>query len=110
MEERACPTAERLGLRFDLPKFQLIHLVPPRRHAEHYRPLPISFGGITIQASTSAKLLGVIIDHKLSFKNHVELAQSRGTKATLALSRIASPTFGLPHSYVRQLFQTVVVP
>ncbi|KAJ7347775.1 hypothetical protein DFH08DRAFT_699005, partial [Mycena albidolilacea] len=24
--------------------------------------------------------------------------------------RISSPTFGLPHSYTRQLFQTVVVP
>jgi hypothetical protein len=31
-------------------------------------------------------------------------------KAMLALSRISSPTFGLPHSHVRQLFQTVVVP
>ncbi|KAJ7608098.1 hypothetical protein DFH06DRAFT_911551, partial [Mycena polygramma] len=37
-------------------------------------------------------------------------AQSRGTKAVLALSRISSPTFGLPHAYTRQHFQTVVIP
>ncbi|KAJ7142118.1 hypothetical protein C8R43DRAFT_892285, partial [Mycena crocata] len=99
-----------MGLKFDLPKFQLLHFVPPRRHLEHYRPLPISFRGITIHPSTSAKLLGVVLDHKLSFREHVELAQKRGTKAMLALSRISSPTFGLPHAYIRQLFQTVVVP
>jgi hypothetical protein len=68
------------------------------------------FAGVTIQPSTSAKLLRVILDHKLSFREHAELAQSRGTKATLALSHISSPTFGLPHAYTHQLFQTVVVP
>ncbi|KAJ7788275.1 hypothetical protein B0H14DRAFT_3504407 [Mycena olivaceomarginata] len=39
-----------------------------------------------------------------------KIAQKRGTKAALALSRITSPTFGLPHFYVRKLFLTVVVP
>ena len=110
MEEKACPKATRIGLRFDLPKLQLVHFVPPRRHADHYRPLPVSFAGITIQASESAKLLGVVLDHKLTFRSHVELAQKRGMNAMLALSRTSSPTFGLPHSYMRQLFQTVVIP
>ncbi|KAJ7078293.1 hypothetical protein B0H15DRAFT_789043, partial [Mycena belliarum] len=110
MEQVACPTSERLGLRFDLPKFQLVHFVSPWRHTSHYRPIPVTFAGITIPASVTAKLLGVVLDHKLSFRQHVELAQGRGTKAMLALSRISTPTFGLPHSYVRQLFQTVVVP
>ncbi|KAJ7118683.1 hypothetical protein C8R43DRAFT_818661, partial [Mycena crocata] len=63
-----------------------------------------------INASESAKLLGVVLDFKLNFREHVELAQSRGTKAVLALSRISSPTFGLPHAYTRQLFQTIVIP
>jgi hypothetical protein len=53
MEREACPRAERMGLKFDLPKFQLLHFVPPRRHAEHYDPLPVTFNGITIEASTS---------------------------------------------------------
>ncbi|KAJ6512795.1 hypothetical protein C8R45DRAFT_774048, partial [Mycena sanguinolenta] len=65
---------------------------------------------ITVQPETTAKLLGVLLDHKLSFRNHVELAQRRGTKAILSLSRISTPTFGLPHAYTRQLFQTIVVP
>ncbi|KAJ6507033.1 hypothetical protein C8R45DRAFT_816926, partial [Mycena sanguinolenta] len=110
MEGEAIPCSKRLGLSFDLPKFQLVHFVSPRRHKDHYRALPLTIGDITIEASTSAKLLGVILDFKLNFRQHVELAQKRGTKAALALSRIASPSFGLPHSHVRQLFLTVVVP
>ncbi|KAK7021660.1 hypothetical protein R3P38DRAFT_2780859 [Favolaschia claudopus] len=110
MVNKALPCSRRIGLTFDLPKFQLIHFVSPRRHKTHYNPLPLKLGDIVIQPTETAKLLGVVLDFKLSFRNHVELAQSRGTKAVLALSRIASPTFGLPHSYVRQLFQSVVVP
>jgi hypothetical protein len=93
-----------------IPPIILVHFVSPRRHKDHYRAIPLTIGDITIEASTSAKLLGVILDYKLNFRNHVELAQKRGTKAALAISRIASPSFGLPHSYVRQLFLTIVVP
>ncbi|KAF7354484.1 putative RNA-directed DNA polymerase from transposon X-element [Mycena venus] len=96
MDDEAIPRSKRLGLEFDLPKFQLIHFVSPCRHKDHYRAIPLTIGNITIEATTSAKLLGVILDYKLSFRNHVELAQKRGTKAALALSRIASPSFGLP--------------
>ncbi|KAK7007234.1 hypothetical protein R3P38DRAFT_3212925 [Favolaschia claudopus] len=110
MVDSALPCSRRIGLEFDLPKFQLIHFVSPRRHKTHYTPLPLKIGDIVIQPTETAKLLGVMLDFKLSFRSHVELAQSRGTKATLALSRISTPTFGLPHSYMRQLFQTVVVP
>jgi ribonuclease HI len=110
MEEVALRKAEHLGLSFDLPKFVAVHFVSPRHHAEHYCPIPVSFGGITIAASETAKLLGVMLDHKLNFRSHVEQAQKRGMKVMLALSRISSPTFGFPHSHVRQLFQTVIVP
>ena len=51
-----------------------------------------------------------MLDFKLNFRKHIELAQRRGMKAVLALSRVSSPTFGLPHAFTRQLFQTVVVP
>jgi hypothetical protein len=110
MRDFALPTSKAMGLRFDLPKFQLVHFVSPRRHSTHYHPTPLKIGDITIEPTPTAKLLGVILNHRLSFRNHVELAQRRGTKAVLALSRISSPTFGLPHSYTHQLFQTVVVP
>ncbi|KAJ7340821.1 hypothetical protein DFH08DRAFT_704200, partial [Mycena albidolilacea] len=70
----------------------------------------LKISDIVVQPETTAKLLGVMLNHKLSFRSHVELVQCRGTKAVLALSCISFPTFGLPYSYTRQLSQTVVVP
>ncbi|KAF8166762.1 hypothetical protein K438DRAFT_1464474, partial [Mycena galopus ATCC 62051] len=70
---------------------------------------PLKIDNIVVEPQTTVKLLGVLLDYKLTFRNHVELVHRCGTKAVLALSRISSPTFGLPHSFTRQLFQTVVV-
>jgi hypothetical protein len=108
MRDVALPTSSRFGLKFDLPKFQLIH--SPRRHRTHYHLTPVKIGSIVVKPIETVKLLGVLLDHKLTFRNHVELAQRRGIKAVLALTCISSPTFGLPYAYTRQLFQSIVVP
>jgi hypothetical protein len=104
------PRSECLGLDFDLPKFQLVQFVSPRCHRARYRLIPLVIGNIAIAASSSAKLLGSIRNHKLPFWSHVELTQKRGTEAVLTLSHISSPSFGLPHSCMWQLSLTVVVP
>ncbi|KAJ7314473.1 hypothetical protein DFH08DRAFT_1041707 [Mycena albidolilacea] len=83
MEEEALLRSLRPGHSFDLPKFQCVISSPQGA-----------------SATTTAQ----------SHSNHTDRTQSRGTKATLALSRISFLTFRLPHSYVRQLFLTVVVP
>jgi hypothetical protein len=38
-----------------------------------------------IKPSTTAKLLGVIIDNELRWKNHVQQAVKQATKANIAL-------------------------
>ncbi|KAK7015655.1 hypothetical protein R3P38DRAFT_2995849 [Favolaschia claudopus] len=58
MANHGVPCSKRLGLRFDVPKFQLIHFVSPRRHAQHYRPTPVRIDGTIIEPSTTVKLLG----------------------------------------------------
>ncbi|KAJ6478967.1 hypothetical protein C8R45DRAFT_753030, partial [Mycena sanguinolenta] len=73
-------------------------------------PVLLMISNITVEPTEAAKLLGVMLDHKLTFRSHAELVQSRGTKAVLALSRISSPTFGILHAYTHQLFQTIIVP
>ncbi|KAK7012463.1 hypothetical protein R3P38DRAFT_3588267 [Favolaschia claudopus] len=107
------PSILRAGVRLGyFPKSWRIFLtIALRKPGKSDYTIPkIPIGDIVIQPTETAKLLGVMLDFKLSFRQHVELAQARGTKATLALSRIATPTFGLPHSYMRQFFQSVVVP
>jgi hypothetical protein len=84
-------------------------LLPIHHERNTPHPTPVKIGNTVVKPTETAKLMGVMLDHKLIFRNHVELAQRRGTKAVPALTRISSPTFGLPHAYTRQLFQSIVV-
>ncbi|KAJ7729620.1 hypothetical protein B0H14DRAFT_2273651, partial [Mycena olivaceomarginata] len=58
----------------------------------------------------SAKYLGLVMDRQLRWKEQVEQAIKKGTKAVMAINRLTRPTFGLPHQFVRQLYRSVVVP
>ncbi|KAM5544129.1 hypothetical protein V8D89_002178 [Ganoderma adspersum] len=93
--------------RFDIGKFQLVHYT---RYEPRYSPLPLQIDGHTINPSESAKYLGIIVDRRLRWHEHVEEAIAKGTAAVLAVGRLARPTFGLPHQYARRLFKAVVCP
>ena len=54
----------------------------------------------------SAKILGVVMDSRLRFKEHIANAATKGLNAALALKRLR----GLPPSVSRQLFTAVVTP
>ncbi|KAJ6630418.1 hypothetical protein B0H10DRAFT_1774916 [Mycena sp. CBHHK59/15] len=64
----------------------------------------------TIQPSESAKYLGHIMDLQLRWKEQVQQAVAKGTKAIMAVNRLTRPTFGLPHQFVRQLYRSVIIP
>ena len=70
----------------------------------------ITLNGITIQASTEARYLGIIFDKQLRYKAHTRQAVKKGTNAALALPRTAKCNWGPPYQYARQLFKAVIVP
>ncbi|KAJ7845956.1 hypothetical protein B0H14DRAFT_2312527, partial [Mycena olivaceomarginata] len=92
---------------FDLGKFQLVHYT---RNPHRYEPLPLITTAHTIPVSESAKYLGLIMDRQLCWKEQVQQAISKGTKAIMAVNRLTRPMFGLPHQSVRQLYRSVVIP
>jgi ribonuclease HI len=92
---------------FDLGKFQLVHYT---RNRNKYEALALVTPTHTIPVSESAKYLGLIMDRQLRWKEQVEQAIKKGTKAVMAINRLTRPTFGLPHQFVRQLYRSVVVP
>ena len=66
----------------------------------------MTFNGAVVKPSPTAKLLGVTFDQGLRWKEHVQQAIKRATKATIALS-------GLRHlrpEQMRQLYQVCVTP
>ncbi|KAJ8494781.1 hypothetical protein ONZ51_g2095 [Trametes cubensis] len=99
--------SDRHACRFDIGKFQLVHHT---RYEPRYNPLPLQIGTHTIVPRDSALYLGIIVDRRLRWREHVEAAVAKGTAAVLAISRLSRPMFGLPHQYARHLYKAVVCP
>ncbi|KAJ5138858.1 uncharacterized protein N7515_003706 [Penicillium bovifimosum] len=95
--------ARRTGSCFAAEKTELIHLT--RKRGEHMEGR-IIFDGADVKPSPTAKLLGVVFDQGLRWKEHVQQAIKRATKTAIALS-------GLRHlrpEQMRQLYQACVAP
>ena len=67
---------------------------------------PFMVKGQQVIPQQSAKILGVVMDSRLRFKEHIANAATKGLNAALALKRLR----GLPPSVSRQLFTAVVTP
>jgi ribonuclease HI len=95
--------ARRTGSSFAAEKTELIHLTRSRKEQATGQ---IIMNGKVIKSSDSAKLLGVIFDKELRWKEHVQQAIKRATKVNIALG-------GLRHlrpEQMRQLYQACVTP
>ncbi|KAH8280190.1 hypothetical protein KR054_000771 [Drosophila jambulina] len=61
----------------------------------------------TIESSPTVKYLGVMIDHRLNYKIHLEYAAAKVSKATAVISRMMANTRS-PKQHSRRLISTVV--
>lgn len=82
--------AQRSGAIFNPEKTVLTHFARNRHKlsAEGVASAHIKFGQEVIQSKPEVKLLGVVFDQKLTYKQHIAKAAKRGIKAALALSRL----------------------
>lgn len=68
--------------------------------------VPLVMSGQTIKASPQNKILGVILDQALRYKEHISKAGDKGVKAALALKRLSN----LRPETTRKLFKSKVAP
>lgn len=95
--------ARRTGSHFAAEKTELIHLT--RKRSQHLQG-QVVMNGETIKPSPTAKLLGVVFDQELRWKEHVQQAIKHATKVSIALA-------GLRHlrpEPMRQIYQACVTP
>ena len=71
---------------------------------------PIYAEGNLIELSPSAKLLGVTLDSKLNFNEHVNNITNKATKYLMQAKRAVGPTWGLTPKVCKWLYTTVVRP
>jgi len=97
--------AKASGATFEPTKTQFIHFTRcPRIKMEV--PPALRFMGSTLGPSRSIKLLGVIMDQDLRYKEHLTKATWRGEKAAVALNRLK----GLRPNAARRVFKAAVAP
>jgi hypothetical protein len=101
--DEALDWERRSGATFEGEKTILIHFT---RNPNRTSTAPMTIKGEAVAPRESAKILGVVMDSKLWYKQHIARAATKGLKAALALKRLrmVSP------STARQLYGSTVAP
>jgi ribonuclease HI/exonuclease III len=94
---------KRSGATFEADKTAIIHFT---RKAYKSDTEPFTIKGQSVQPKDYVKILGVTMDAKLRYKEHIARAASKGLKSVMELRRLR----GLSPSTARQLFTSTVAP
>ncbi|KAJ5500659.1 hypothetical protein N7453_009710 [Penicillium expansum] len=94
---------ERSGATFEADKTAIIHFTPKMRKSDHE---PFTIKGQTVVPKDHVKILGVLMDTRLKYKEHIARAASKGLEAAMELRRLR----GLSPATARQLFTSTVAP
>jgi len=107
---RCIAWAKRHGARFAPDKYQLIHFTRRRRDPNGDLASTVHFDDREIPTETTIRVLGVQVDARLRWKEHVQQAVQKGSMAFEALSRITASTWGPSMKRSRLLYTAVVRP
>ena len=81
-----------------------------RRTSEKRRLLPLRIRGQEISYSDRAKVLGVVIDDKLTWNEHLRYAVERGRQTLFTCRKMVGKTWGLRPRIVKWLYDTIIRP
>ncbi|KAJ5709444.1 hypothetical protein N7493_010778 [Penicillium malachiteum] len=93
----------RSGATFEADKTTIIHFAPKMRKFDHS---PFTIKGQTVVPRDHVKILGVLMDTRLKYKEYIARAASKGLEAAMELRRLR----GLTAATARQLFTSTVAP
>lgn len=103
--------ATKYGAKFAPEKYQLIHFSRKRRPAGETRTTSLKIAGQTINPEGKAiRVLGVWLDPKLTWKEHIAHAARKGLAASEAIARLATSTWGPSVRNTRLLYMATVRP
>ncbi|KAI3014154.1 transcriptional regulator family: Zinc finger, CCHC-type [Aspergillus niger] len=94
---------KRSGATFEADKTAIIHFTPKAYKSDKG---PFTVKGQTVEPKDHVKILGVLMDTSLKYKEHIARAASKGLEAVMELRRLR----GLSPSTARQLFTSTVAP
>ena len=92
---------------FEISKLALMDFAHMNKKVD--RP-PLKIGDTTVEPSTSAKYLGIILNQHLNWKEQQANAVKKGTIWALQIRRLVRPGWGLTPKYTRWLYTSVAIP
>lgn len=101
--DRALNWERRSGATFEAEKTAIIHF---SRTAARVDRSPFTIKGETVVPKDEVKVLGVLMDTRLQYKQHIARAATKGLEAAMQLKRLS----GLSPSAARHLFIANVAP
>jgi hypothetical protein len=102
--------ADKNAITFDGPKTELIHFIRRRQPSPDPDSSVYLPNGSLIEPSSCVRWLGVWLDSRLSFHNHIKAKTTAATRSYFALRRLANTQKGLTVSIMRQLYISTVLP
>jgi hypothetical protein len=108
VHERYLGWAKRYGASFASEKYILVHFTKAKTKHNHSCPLILPTS--TIHPSHSARVLGVILDKKLSWQPHLLHLKSKLDTQTNVLSQLTASTWSASLRVLRLLYSAVVYP
>ena len=92
--------AKEAAISFDISKTELIHFYSKRTTIEE----GLNLEDIEISPKSLVRWLGVFLDSKLTFKQHVEIKISKAKTAFYLIRRLGNTQRGLSLQALRQLY------
>ncbi|RKK69526.1 hypothetical protein BFJ71_g17724, partial [Fusarium oxysporum] len=101
--DKALDWERRSGATFEAEKTAIIHFT---RYTGRIDSEPFTIKGEKVVPTDQVKILGVVMDSRLHYKQHIARAATKGLEAAMELRRLK----GMAPSTTRQLFTAMVAP
>lgn len=108
LHSRALNWANRHGAKFNPKKYELLHC--SRATKKHDLSIPLQLEGLTIDAKPEIRVLGVQLDSKLQWHQHIKKVETKIESSMRALTSLTASTWGVTFGKARHVYQAVVVP
>ena len=81
-----------------------------RRKRKEAKEIKVHLNNKPLEQVTTMKYLGIIIDNKFKFSEHISYAAESCTKLIHSLSKSAKVSWGLKHEALKTIFKTAILP
>jgi len=102
----AWSTNNKINFNEDKPKVMIIS----RRKRKENKEINIYLNNKPLQQVSTMKYLGIVIDNKFKFSEHISYAAERSSKFIHSLSKSAKLTWGLHHEALQTIYKGAILP